>query len=636
MKKRLLAFLLATAMATTMLSACGKVSNSSRVEDEDDDDDKDDDDKDSSSSSVDTTGLQSALNVDLSSLDLFRGDDVCEASWCDFSLLLKAYTDSQTYEDLEAAGIVIPDRTVTEAKDIYDSLDYTEEMFYGTYCTNHTESEYYTHFSIDNPSDGFIDNATWQPASNIFSTNEADYEYSWEMKVLDKEISVLPYAFSAGKGSINQGVEFTSGIQYLVSDTTHHYMKLSYAARDPQNPTDYSTATQIAAYEIEDGKLKINFVSGWSYDEENNSASVRFSDHYEEYDFSFQGIYVTLSNEDGSVTMCSRQFSDYSADSQGTLLALIDGNMADGQVPMDGLIDEIYFTASARKPGEKNYLSLYMYDASGNYAYGGEYAYAMSNTRDSIMRIDEDGLFSLAYADSDGNIHQGKYVWFNCNDDGLILANKDNVYYFMSTYMADSLYHVDDVVFDFGSNISGDDLAAIGNMDQDALQIIFDTRDDLLDDLREAFDREGVDADVDEETGEITLNSEILFGNDEYEVSEDGKVTLAKFIGCFAEVLDKDEYDDFIKDILIQGHTDTNGSYDYNLELSQKRADAVMEYCINDAGLTDDQSANMAMLMISEGCSFDYPIYDEDGNVDMAASRRVTFTFHINVDYRRE
>ncbi len=122
----------------------------------------------------------------------------------------------------------------------------------------------------------------------------------------------MPYSISAGKGSINEGVDFTSHIEYLVSDTSHHYMKLSFAAKDPEKPGEYGSATAIAAYEVQGDKIVVRYVAGWNYDEDTKEVNINFSDKVDEFNYRFQGIYLTLSNKNGSVTMCRERFCDYS------------------------------------------------------------------------------------------------------------------------------------------------------------------------------------------------------------------------------------------------------------------------------------------------------------------------------------
>ena len=91
-------------------------------------------------------------------------------------------------------------------------------------------------------------------------------------------------------------------------------------------------------------------------------------------------------------------------------------------------------------------------------------------------------------------------------------------------------------------------------------------------------------------------------------------------------------YRDNISEILIEGHTDTEGSYISNLQLSQRRALAVAEYCLSDNSkiLTERQLEEMRSLISATGRSYSNPIYDDNGEIDMAASRRVEFLFRLS------
>ena len=66
--------------------------------------------------------------------------------------------------------------------------------------------------------------------------------------------------------------------------------------------------------------------------------------------------------------------------------------------------------------------------------------------------------------------------------------------------------------------------------------------------------------------------------------------------------------------------------------LSQKRADAVLDYCLNSAATTQEQKDRFGALAQARGYSFSDPVFDENGNVDMEASRRVAVKFYIQVD----
>ena len=105
-----------------------------------------------------------------------------------------------------------------------------------------------------------------------------------------------------------------------------------------------------------------------------------------------------------------------------------------------------------------------------------------------------------------------------------------------------------------------------------------------------------------------------------------------QFLGIYASVVFSDEYDGFVSKILIEGHTDDTGSYEYNLDLSQKRADAVLAFSSSaDSGLSAGELASFAAIARAEGRSYDVPVLGADGTIDRDASRRVSFRFSISV-----
>jgi outer membrane protein OmpA-like peptidoglycan-associated protein len=81
----------------------------------------------------------------------------------------------------------------------------------------------------------------------------------------------------------------------------------------------------------------------------------------------------------------------------------------------------------------------------------------------------------------------------------------------------------------------------------------------------------------------LTFDSGLLFRTGSADLSESAQADLAKF----AEVLQ--QYPD--TDLLIEGHTDSSGSDELNMELSQKRAMAVSNYLkihnVNGARITE-------------------------------------------------
>ena len=174
-------------------------------------------------------------------------------------------------------------------------------------------------------------------------------------------------------------------------------------------------------------------------------------------------------------------------------------------------------------------------------------------------------------------------------------------------------------------------LEAVMSEQQQKLDDIIGVRTELVEDLRKEFEHSDLKVAVDEKTGDITFDSSILFDYNKSVLKESGKEFLSKFLPRYADVLLSDKYKDNISEIMIEGHTDTEGKYIFNLELSQKRALAVAQYCLSDNSdiLPDEQVEELRELISATGCSYSKPVYDEDGKVDMEASRRVEFLFRL-------
>src|SRR5699024_8874238 len=112
---------------------------------------------------------------------------------------------------------------------------------------------------------------------------------------------------------------------------------------------------------------------------------------------------------------------------------------------------------------------------------------------------------------------------------------------------------------------------------------IIGVKSEIIENLRQEL--KGVDLEIDSQTGAIQFNSEILFDTDKSTLKASGKKELNKFLKGYFKVLLDSEFSDNIAEIIIEGHTDTDGSYNYNLELSQKRALSVAKYCLNSEEL---------------------------------------------------
>lgn len=169
------------------------------------------------------------------------------------------------------------------------------------------------------------------------------------------------------------------------------------------------------------------------------------------------------------------------------------------------------------------------------------------------------------------------------------------------------------------------------NEQQKELDRIAGIRSDLVMALRDEFTDSSLNIKIDEKTGAITFDAGILFDVADHELTEEGKAFLKEFLPKYCNVLLDDKYNDYVSEIIIEGHTDTNGSYIYNLELSQQRAFSVAKYCLAEGNgiISSGEMEMLRTLLTANGKSYSNPVYKEDGSVDLDASRRVEILFRL-------
>lgn len=166
---------------------------------------------------------------------------------------------------------------------------------------------------------------------------------------------------------------------------------------------------------------------------------------------------------------------------------------------------------------------------------------------------------------------------------------------------------------------------------QEQLDRIIGVKSNLIEDLKKAFDGTDLKVSVDPQTGAITFDSSILFDVNMYDLKPSGEDFLEAFLPRYLNVLLQDKYKAYISEIIIEGHTDTNGTYMYNLELSQERALSVATFCLKDDTtiLSPEEKESLRSIVTANGKSFSNPIYNADGSVNLEASRRVEFKFRL-------
>ena len=172
--------------------------------------------------------------------------------------------------------------------------------------------------------------------------------------------------------------------------------------------------------------------------------------------------------------------------------------------------------------------------------------------------------------------------------------------------------------------------AQLENQQQQIEQLVgMKTR--IITSLSNALRQSGISASVDPVTGSIALESDVLFESGKYELTEAGRKFIDQFLPVYLNVLFSDEYESYVSEIIIEGHTDSVGGYLSNLELSQRRALDVASYVLGNECRTvsADVKNRLRPVVTVNGRSFSDRIFDENGAEDMEASRRVVFKFRL-------
>ena len=154
-------------------------------------------------------------------------------------------------------------------------------------------------------------------------------------------------------------------------------------------------------------------------------------------------------------------------------------------------------------------------------------------------------------------------------------------------------------------------------------------RTTMIRELSSSLTAANMKATVDPNTGDIVLDSSVFFETGKSTIKEEGQELLNRFIPVYLNVLLQDKYANYLGEIIIEGHTDSTGTYESNLKLSQDRALQVALYCLNMPSLTRDQKLKLQEILTAKGRSYSDLVYTADGKEDPDASRRVEFKFSL-------
>lgn len=458
-----------------------------------------------------------------------------------------------------------------DAKKIYQSLTIDETLFAGEYkLSKHGEKD------LEN----FAKKATFM---------EIVYCPDYYVEERTRMVSSLPVQIAAGPASCafaryNKDVSWAD-VSFVDEDGDRLSVPCAYSVSGNTvtfTPAIYCEVTRDESY----NPIRFDYELG---------------DKSLTYTFEIGGYSLSLTNEDGTVDLVSNYFCE---DSSSVYLS---GYLAqDAQ----GIEDIDWFSASIYSDGDS---SVYFDSPTDRYLHV------------RAAKVYEDGRMTLFWMDKDeeGNEQEHLYhlVYLPGNGYSCVLTDGANLYRYTDTYFTRGSSILE-------SSLSEEERLQLDSMGEDKIEQIVETRANLLADLAAAYETAGLTVHIDEKTGEIAMDSSVLFALNESAIGADGQAFLKDFLQVYTDVVFNEKYADFISTIMVEGHTDTSGDYDLNMELSKARAQSVLDYCLTQGG---EHTQALTDMMQAVGYSYDKPVYNADGTVNMDASRRVSFRFLINL-----
>ena len=144
--------------------------------------------------------------------------------------------------------------------------------------------------------------------------------------------------------------------------------------------------------------------------------------------------------------------------------------------------------------------------------------------------------------------------------------------------------------------------------------------------LMGAFKEQGLDsAKIDESTGTVQMDNNVLFALDKSKLTDEGKAYLDQFLAAYVPVISSAIEDGKVSTIVVEGYTDSAGDEAYNLKLSEERAKTVADYI--KAGYPE---LTNAIEVVGNGAN--NLILDGEGKEDAAASRRVEVRYVLKTE----
>lgn len=470
--------------------------------------------------------------------------------------------------DIDVKSLFEGVEDTVEPDKIYNSVKLNEKMLYGAYTLNNKDKDIET------------------------VRKEIPFE-EVNFKSGSVKISSVPIGVYFGSDNICSS---STGFKYgdFTNVTDCEVAVLEFA-------TEEKIGTVICSYEVSDNSLTFKQLEQTSKDGEKIAYQLTGIEF--KYNFNLSGPYITLSKNGSNLKLTAYCFTS-AADKD---LSLSGYSLVDSP-----LIDDLDYFASAK---------------AWNYAVRRDGSYYDL----SAYKITDDGKFTVYLADKDSSGKTNKFVQQYAY---IIQSDASDFLTSFSIILLDGNkeYYYTDSITKREARVLEDQGVDVDNISEEKIKEIAEKKADLFDELYNEFEANGIKVNINRSTGEIAMDASVLFGGDSAVITNDGKDLLNKFLAAYTSIIYNDKYDGFISKTLVEGHIApvTGSTYESGLSLSQERADNVKNYCLSSE--TGVDTSKLGSTLEAVGLSNSKPIYNSNGEIDMAACRRVSFRFLVNLD----
>ncbi len=397
----------------------------------------------------------------------------------------------------------------------------------------------------------------------------------------DNQRAVLPFRIEAGPHSFNSSLNYVTG---------YNWMLFYFLGED-------GTVLRIpAAYTVLDKTLTLHPVDEFSYDGYTKTLDYSFTDLIWKYDFSFSNGQLTLYCGENSITFTAEDLADPEQN-----VYFYEARCRDNYPPISGI-------QGLRVNGADHSMIMDTFESP-----------------DISFQFGDDGLLKMQWIENTV-LKSAQFAYFYCDDDGFICSDGISTFDYTARENNRLLQQVT-------INLSSKGASNLDTLSPNELQTLANTIEHMYNDLAQQFSANNIEVTVDKETGEIALSSLVLFNKNECEISEKGKELLRNFLTVYTSVLFDSKYADLISEIVVEGYTDPSGAADYNMLLSEQRANEVMNFCLSENnGISADDTQKLAEKIQAVGKGFENPVKDSQGLIMMEASRRVSFRFKLDIN----